>query len=71
MATITGTTGDDTLPGTSGDDQFNLIQGGEDTATGLGGNDIFSMGGKLDAGDSIDGGAGSDQVWLRGDYSAG
>ncbi|HEY1630640.1 MAG TPA: hypothetical protein VGF56_04960 [Rhizomicrobium sp.] len=71
MGTFKGTSGDDNLSGTSGSDQFNLIQGGEDTAGGLGGNDTFTMHGTLDAGDAIDGGSGSDTVSLSGDYSAG
>ena len=71
MAAYKGTSGDDTITGTSSADTFNLIQGGEDTASGLGGNDTFSLGHTLDAGDAIDGGAGHDQVFLRGDYSDG
>ncbi|HEY2070344.1 MAG TPA: calcium-binding protein [Rhizomicrobium sp.] len=71
MTTFKGTTGNDTLTGTADADTFNLIQGGEDTASGLAGNDIFTMNASFDAGDKIDGGAGSDQLWLRGDYSTG
>jgi Ca2+-binding RTX toxin-like protein len=71
MADFTGTPGNDTLTGTSSADSFNLIQGGEDTASGLGGDDVFAMGGTLDAGDQIDGGTGYDQIYLRGDYSGG
>ncbi|HEX3675679.1 MAG TPA: calcium-binding protein [Rhizomicrobium sp.] len=71
MATFTGTAGNDTLTGTSGNDDFILNKGGEDTATGLGGDDTFKFNAALDAGDSVDGGTGFDQVFLRGDYSAG
>ncbi len=71
MGTIVGTSGNDTLPGTSGADSFNLTQGGEDTATGLAGDDIFILNRTLDAGDSLDGGTGNDQLNLRGDYSGG
>ena len=71
MATIRGTTGDDILTGTSGNDVFKLWQGGEDTASGGDGNDTFNMGAALDAGDRLDGGAGNDLVFLKGDYSAG
>ena len=71
MSTFKGTSGDDNLSGTGSDDQFNLIQGGEDTASGAGGNDTFVMHATLDAGDAIDGGTGSDTVTLAGDYSAG
>jgi trimeric autotransporter adhesin len=69
--TINGTAGNDNLTGTSGADTFNLYQGGNDTAQGLGGNDIFSFGAAFTAADSIDGGTGSDTLRLNGDYSAG
>ncbi len=71
MAAIKDTDGNDTLTGTSGADTFTVAKGGEDTVSGLGGNDVVSMYGTFDAGDRIDGGDGSDQLWLRGDYSAG
>ncbi|MGH6872933.1 MAG: beta strand repeat-containing protein [Rhizomicrobium sp.] len=71
MATISGTGANDTFLGTSGDDKFVLSQGGEDTVSGLDGNDIFQFGATLDAGDRVDGGTGNDIVQLRGDYSAG
>jgi Ca2+-binding RTX toxin-like protein len=71
MATFKGTAGDDTLTGTSGNDKFNLTQGGNDTAFGGDGNDVFTMGATLTATDSIDGGVGTDTVTLKGDYSAG
>ena len=70
--TITGTTGNDNLTGTSGDDTFDLRQGGDDTAQGLAGKDLFIMGATLTATDAIDGGAGTaDIVRLKGDYSDG
>lgn len=71
MAIRHGTPNDDTRTGTNSDDIFRMREGGEDTVSGLGGNDLFRMGENFDAGDSIDGGAGRDTVWLRGDYSAG
>jgi Ca2+-binding RTX toxin-like protein len=71
MATYKGTTGNDTITGTANDDSFAVEQGGEDTVSGLGGNDIFHFVAQFDAGDSIDGGAGSDTLLLRGDYSDG
>ncbi|HEY2069813.1 MAG TPA: calcium-binding protein [Rhizomicrobium sp.] len=71
MATFTGTAGDDTLTGTSAADTFDLRQGGNDTASGLGGNDLFVFGGTFTAADSIDGGDGNDVLRLDGDYSAG
>ena len=69
--TFRGTSGDDDLTGTSGNDTFNLTRGGNDTADGGGGDDVFWMGAALNAGDKIDGGTGDDRVNLAGDYSAG
>jgi Ca2+-binding RTX toxin-like protein len=71
MATYTGTSSNDTFDGTVSADTFGLSQGGEDTAYGEQGNDVFVMGGALDAGDHLDGGSGTNTVVLRGDYSAG
>lgn len=69
--TIKGTSGDDVLSGTPGNDRFNLAQGGQDTVSSGDGNDIFVMGAALDSGDRLDGGTGTDTVILSGDYSAG
>src|ERR1051326_539454 len=66
-----GTGGDDTLTGTDSGDSFDLSQGGNDTAYGLGGNDVFTFGDAFTAADSIDGGDGKDILELNGDYSAG
>lgn len=67
---ITGTSGDDNLSGTTGDDVFNMTQGGNDTVTGLEGKDVFKFGTTFNGSDSIDGGAGKDKLVLDGDYSA-
>jgi Ca2+-binding RTX toxin-like protein len=69
--TISGTSGDDNLTGTNSSDTFDLTQGGNDTVSGLGGNDKFDFGATLTAADRVDGGSGSDTVSLAGDYSAG
>jgi peptidase M10/serralysin-like protein/hemolysin type calcium-binding protein len=71
MATpiIYGTINNDNLDGTSGDDVFDLSQGGDDTATGEGGNDLFIMGAAFTAADKIDGGTGNDILRLNGDYT--
>ena len=68
---FTGTSGDDNLTGTGNGDTFDLTAGGNDTASGLAGSDIFNMGATLNAGDHLDGGADNDVVVLQGDYSAG
>ncbi len=58
------------MTGTSGNDVFNMAQGGNDTVSGGDGNDIFRFGGTFASGDSVDGGTGTDQLQLDGDYSA-
>ncbi len=54
MATINGSSGNDTLTGTSGNDTLN----------GLGGNDLF-LAGSTGGADVIDGGAGFDSIEFR------
>jgi choice-of-anchor C domain-containing protein len=68
---LRGGPGDDTITGTPGNDLFMLQDGGNDSASGLGGGDAFYYGGALTSGDSNDGGAGRDVVILQGDYAAG
>lgn len=74
MANLTGTIGDDTFSGTSGNDQIDLSQGGEDSVYGGGGADVFIMGATFDGGDrlSVDAEASFNcVVRLGGDYSGG
>ena len=71
MTVFTGTSGDDSILGTSAGDDFHLEQGGEDSADGGAGIDVFYLGAGFDAGDRIDGGADNDFLVLEGDYSAG
>jgi Ca2+-binding RTX toxin-like protein len=75
MASFSGDSGDNSILGTAGADSFDLSLGGEDSAQGGAGDDVFSMGATLDAGDRIDGGegdeSGGDAIVLAGDYSAG
>jgi hypothetical protein len=66
---IRGTPGNDALTGTSGGDLFDLSQGGADSVSGLGGNDVFRMGAALTGADRLDGGAGNDTVQIAGDYT--
>lgn len=68
MTNYTGTTGNDDLSGSTGNDHFDLTQGGHDTADGLGGNDVFDMGAAFDARDRIYGGDGTDILVLNGNY---
>jgi Ca2+-binding RTX toxin-like protein len=63
--------GTDVLTGGQMNDEFRFFGGASDFANGQAGDDIFLMGGTLDAGDQINGGAGNDLVTLSGDYSAG
>jgi hypothetical protein len=60
-----GGAGNDTLMGSSQSDLFDLSRGGSDIATGGNGNETFFVGGGLDATDQIDGGAGSDGIYME------
>jgi Ca2+-binding RTX toxin-like protein len=71
MAIFNGTTGDDSIAGTTAGDDFHLEQGGDDTASGGGGVDVFFMGATFTGADQIDGGKAKDFLVLDGDYSAG
>jgi hypothetical protein len=53
MSKTTGTIGDDHLTGTNSADRFGLQDGGSDTVVGLGGDDIFFLGGSLDQGERL------------------
>jgi Ca2+-binding RTX toxin-like protein len=57
--------------GTAGDDLFAMYQGGDDTVSGLGGDDTFKFGAAFTGADRIDGGADDDRLVLKGDYSGG
>jgi|GEM_PF-376245 len=61
----------ETLVGTPQADFFDLSQGGDDNVSGLDGDDVFLFGATMTSADKIDGGAGTDQIALQGDYSAG
>jgi Ca2+-binding RTX toxin-like protein len=66
-----GTSGDDNLTGTAGNDEYDLSQGGADTLSLAEGDDLVIFGSKLTHRDVADGGAGEDTVSLAGDYSGG
>jgi hypothetical protein len=66
-----GTVNDDSITGTSDADDFDMSQGGRDEVFGLEGNDFVRFGDKFTRRDAVDGGDGSDTLYLEGDYSAG
>ena len=69
---LNGDSGDNNITGTGNGDYFDLSQGGNDTASGLGGDDGFYFGsGQFTAADVVNGGAGNnDQLGLDGNYGA-
>jgi Ca2+-binding RTX toxin-like protein len=67
---IPGDSGPNLLEGTPLADLFSLEQGGDDTAHGHGGNDVFYFGGALSGGDVADGGEGRDAIVLQGNVTA-
>ncbi|WP_066649320.1 MULTISPECIES: beta strand repeat-containing protein [Sphingomonas] len=65
-----GSGGNDNYTGTAGNDFFNFSQGGNDRVNGGDGNDGFLFGAAFTAGDSVDGGNGTnDQIGLQGNYA--
>jgi ELWxxDGT repeat protein len=66
---ITGDSGPNVFIGTPGPDSFRLEQGGNDQASGLGGNDFFFFGAALTSADQADGGPGNDQLGIQGNYN--
>ena len=67
---LRGDGGANTITGTDGADFFNLSQGGADTIAGGLSNDAFYFGAAFGAGDTVDGGAGTnDQLALQGNYT--
>lgn len=69
--TLIGNGANNLLDGGAGNDTFMLEWGGDDTAVGGEGNDLFYLGGAMGSADRNDGGDGNDQVALHGDYSDG
>src|ERR1044072_6761452 len=69
MSNFPGTSGNNTQNGTNNADKFDYSQGGDDTLSGLGGNDTFIMGSSLTAADTINGGTGNDTLKLAGNYT--
>ena len=78
FAPYVGTPGNNTYTGTDDDDTFDMRQGGRDTVSGKGGNDVFNFGNTLRANDRINGGSDTaggiaqrDQVYISGNSYAG
>jgi Ca2+-binding RTX toxin-like protein len=69
--TLRGNAAANILNGGSGHDRLQLEQGGDDRASGGGGNDVIDLGAAFTAADRIDGGAGIDSLLLGGAYGAG
>jgi predicted extracellular nuclease len=58
------------LTGTANRDVFRLEHGGNDSAYGLGGSDIFFFGAAYTSGDTVDGGDEFDVIVVQGNYPA-
>jgi Ca2+-binding RTX toxin-like protein len=63
-----GTTADDVLTGDLEDNYIQMEHGGDDSAAGSGGDDLFYFGAAWTPGDRVDGGDGRDTVLLQGRY---
>ena len=68
---LMGDATDNNITGTPQADTFVVSQGGNDSVSGLAGDDIFYFGGALTAADTVNGGPGIDTIVLQGDYSGG
>ncbi|HEX8307524.1 MAG TPA: M10 family metallopeptidase C-terminal domain-containing protein, partial [Allosphingosinicella sp.] len=67
--TLRGNAAANRLDGGEGSDILWLMDGGIDTGIGGGGNDVFLFGAAMTGLDLVDGGAGTDQIALQGDYA--
>ncbi|HEX8645012.1 MAG TPA: calcium-binding protein [Allosphingosinicella sp.] len=70
---LRGNAGDNIVTSENGahTDIFRMQDGGNDSASGFGGRDIFYFGSAFTADDAVDGGGNADIVGLQGDYSGG
>ncbi|HEX8448315.1 MAG TPA: M10 family metallopeptidase C-terminal domain-containing protein, partial [Allosphingosinicella sp.] len=64
-----GNAGNNFVTGGGGADFLRLQDGGDDSVVGGGGNDVFLFGAAMTSLDQVNGGAGTDQVAIQGDYS--
>ena len=67
--TLTGNAASNRSSGNAGNDFLLSPVGGNDTALGGAGNDVFFFGAGFTAGDTSDGGAGRDTLVLQGNYN--
>ncbi|PSJ38530.1 calcium-binding protein [Allosphingosinicella deserti] len=65
---LVGDAGDNDFGGGEEADRFLFQQGGNDHGVGRGGDDLFIFGDQWSAGDSVEGGSGTDTLQLTGDY---
>jgi Ca2+-binding RTX toxin-like protein len=63
-----GSAANNHIAGAAGNDFFRLQDGGSDIALGGGGNDVFLFGGAFTSADQVEGGSGTDQIAIQGDY---
>jgi Ca2+-binding RTX toxin-like protein len=68
---MVGGAGNDVLTGGAGFDSFDLKRGGNDIVSAGAGDDSIDAGAALTAADRINGGAGTDTLYLSGNYSGG
>ena len=68
---LRGNSGDNVVTGAGGADFIFVQDGGNDNAIGGGGNDVIYFGAALTSLDKADGGPGTDQIALQGNYGGG
>lgn len=68
-ATLRGNSGNNVVIGGAQGDLIFLHHGGNDSAFGANGDDGFFFGGAMTSLDSVNGGAGTDQIGLQGNYA--
>ncbi|HEX3809750.1 MAG TPA: calcium-binding protein [Rhizomicrobium sp.] len=69
--TVFDEVGNDIITGGQKNDTIEAANGGNDNLNGSGGNDFIAMGRQFRSADRVNGGSGSDELDLRGDYSGG
>jgi hypothetical protein len=67
---LRGNSANNRLDGGAGNDFLWLMEGGDDNAIGGGGDDVFLFGAAMTGLDIVEGGAGTDQIALQGNYAA-